>query len=215
MKIKAKKQTTQPFPPEAVKADGSLLYLIQERDTAIQKGQSDRGILLAGLVRSTENPALQTPLSALNSLIVAGQAGVVAPAWAVQLVDQGLRRRIQDQDAKLDTIFGFAPGGEAEAVFRTLRNEKVIVRIHIMVSSGEGVGAACLTMAKRLRDMRDWNQTCYDLGFTRDGSTDPDRVAKRLQTLYQEWKRTTPAEDLGLWATLGKSPDLLPLLLNE
>ncbi|WP_447963988.1 hypothetical protein [Nitrospira sp. Ecomares 2.1] len=221
MKIKAKKQTTQPATPHPLCNDGSLAFLVKAFNVALHQGDARRVVALKGILVSTANPDQQTPLAALNTLILAGQAGVVAPPWAVQLVDQGVLLRLQDPNTSLDKVFGFsAEKGKtppAHQVVDTIRNAYVMVRIHVMVTSGEGVGAACLKMADsdQVRGMKNLNQTVYKSSFLRDGSNDRDRLATRLQQLYQEWKRTTPAEDLALWANLAQSPDILPLLLNE
>ncbi|MCA9497967.1 MAG: hypothetical protein KC588_02110 [Nitrospira sp.] len=221
MRIKAKKQTTQPATPHPLCNDGSLAFLVKAFNVALHQGDAQRVVALKGILVSTANPDQQTPLAALNTLILAGQAGVVAPPWAVQLVDQGLRRRIQDPSASLDKTFGFsAAKGKtppAHQVLYTMRNAKLAVPIHLMVLSGQekDVDKACGRMADKLREMKNWNRTGYDLGFLRDGSTGRDAMTARLHQLYNDWLKATPTEDLKILATIAQSPDILPLLLNE
>lgn len=228
MKTKQQKKPKQhqPKPAEPVSASMGeaeyLPYLHQLLIAAKHQGEVDRKGFLEGLIVSTTNPSQQTPLAALNCLVIAGLAGVVAPAWAVQMVDEGMRQRLKDPATSLDKIFGYAAEGrgktsEARQILYDMRNAKVVTRIHLMMLSGKyaDLEAACNVMANKLKEMKNWNQTGYDLSFLRDGTTDPVAMGDRLVQLYEEWKRTRSTEELAVFDTLAKSPDLFSLILND
>ena len=118
--------------------------------------------------RALRYPEDVHPLDAHTARALAGDVGIQAPSWALDILKAVDASLLRDRRVNLNQVLGFTAigrGKTSEAERRVRENVLDISMLHIWGLSllGVSVKAACEMEAGRMQRLAGWNRTDYDI----------------------------------------------------
>lgn len=138
---------------------------------------------------------------AWKAVLIAGRLGLVAPVWAIDLLEKVEHQAIEGVDAKgnkrsIGILLGFEGkgkgGGKTSPVQVSLQaqqREILCYSVRLLVDTGESIKSACRIVAKKFQALP-LDETSYPLGRPK-----PESLAKA----YREWEKERGEEVLSFY----------------
>jgi hypothetical protein len=168
--------------------------------TEIEKERSKGSTLSARYVRLAVLLALhcedeKTTNDGWQATVLAGHIGIPAPMWAIEKLEQAERDSIAGF-TDIEVALGFKGKGKGQLkncpVQRRVQDklhEELCFSVRLLISSGESIKSACQRVAKKLKEVPDWNDTVYPLRAPNPES---------LRRAYRKWEKDRGREVLGI-----------------